>query len=96
QIVQFLLFLVLSSEATVHYSDIDLDRCSWDTICFYRDSCAGPPPSNLKLTPKWGDFNDCDVIVQVKPFTNSKFLIFLRVKSSETGQKLEKDFGITL
>ncbi|GMT12949.1 hypothetical protein PFISCL1PPCAC_4246, partial [Pristionchus fissidentatus] len=75
-----LLFLALSSEAAVLYSDIDLERCTQDTVCFFRDSCADLTSTSLKLTQKWNDFRDCDVIIQVKPLTDSKFLIFLRVK----------------
>ncbi|GMT09120.1 hypothetical protein PFISCL1PPCAC_417, partial [Pristionchus fissidentatus] len=96
-ITVFLLFLAFPSEATVHYNDIDLQRCEGDTFCVVRKYCDDSNTRD-KLTerPSDGHGDGCDVIIQIKPFSATKFHVFLRIKKTDNGEPLKHSRGITL
>ncbi|GMT09698.1 hypothetical protein PFISCL1PPCAC_995, partial [Pristionchus fissidentatus] len=68
---------------------IDLTRCKTDTACFVRGSCLKVPEPSEKLVaiPSADSLSkagfSCDVIVQIKAFSEYKLQFMLQVNSSE-------------
>ncbi|GMR37452.1 hypothetical protein PMAYCL1PPCAC_07647, partial [Pristionchus mayeri] len=96
-----LLWLFYVSSVTYDHHHIDLSRCKTDTRCFGRESCIGGKKelashNNLvPLTPIDEVSTFCDVILQIRSYSEKKFHIMIQVNASESTQDVSDD-GISL
>ncbi|GMT08931.1 hypothetical protein PFISCL1PPCAC_228, partial [Pristionchus fissidentatus] len=97
---QMLKMLILMSFLSLAYctvpdARIDWDRCNKDYVCYGRDSCE-KGGRTLIFRQFYGNSSmeghDCDVILQIKSYNESKLHIIIKLSVSAT--KFDANFGV--
>ncbi|KAF8381766.1 hypothetical protein PRIPAC_70908, partial [Pristionchus pacificus] len=97
---QFVIFFIFTSIAESFQHEVNLKRCANDDMfCFVKDSCMNKTEGItivrekklMKYDPNSDKLNNetCDLIMQIKPFTKTKWLVMIKITSELENLKSE-------